>query len=491
MMLIRRRLLALQKWTYHSFYLTFILLTFSLHSISVNAQSIERCRVQGYAFEVECGQIKTFIKSDKQHSLVTHLAFYKVPARVRYPDMIPIFWIPDSFGNATAERAGAVVNALSRLRNNRDFIWMDMRGTGKSYPLNCNRTSTRLTDRLYRYSDMEFNRQCLLQIARHGGLSAFSKQAIAQDYELLRKEIGAPAVYVVAEGRGVDVAQAWAKMHPNAIKRMVLDSPQTDNVSEYAQQTADVMQLLDQQCGKTEPCQQLSIAANFKKIHDSLPLTIAAIDPITHQKTSLLLTKEAFTYAVINVLRTPKRSRHLAYVLSVASHHDWQPLIGLIAYAWTKRDVDFNVGLGMANQCNMYVQPFKKVAQLSGIASRIYDSEHRRLASLCKPLTQLTAVAVNEDTQISTPALVLTGEASPMVKRSLPSLVNQINIRVPGAGQHILMYGCAKDIVYRYFKLQDTKANKPIMKKQLDASCLENIPYPSAGYTEFYGAKRD
>jgi pimeloyl-ACP methyl ester carboxylesterase len=369
---------------------------------------------------------------------------------------------------------------------------MDMRGTGKSYPLDCNRTPTRLVDRLYRYSDIEFNRQCLLQIEHHGGLGMFSKQAIALDYEWLRKEIGAPTVYVVAEGRGVDVALAWATLNPHAIKRMVLDSPQTDNVIEYAQQTADVMQSIDQPCGKTELCRQLSLAVSFKKIHDMLPLSIAATDPITHQKTSLLLTKEAFTYSIINVLRTPKRSRYLAYVLSAASHHDWQPLIGLIGYAWTKRDVDFNVGLGMANQCNMYVQqPFKHDAHLGEITSRIYASEHRRLASLCKPLTKFPAQVFNKNSMVHTPALVLTGEASPMVKRHLPSLANQINIRVAGAGQYLLMYGCAKDVVYRYFKLQDTPTNKPIIEKQLDASCLTNIPYPTGGYTEFSGAKRD
>ncbi len=459
----------------------FVLLFFCFSNA---AFSFSPCRIEGYSFEIECDNVQA-TSSTAVNTLDIRMNIFQVNAIVRYPHPEPIFWIPDNLGVNITKRAPAMISALRRLRNDRNFLWVDFKLPNNQAIIACDdavEATLTLDSKIdYFYQDA-FLKQCQNKL-KPLDFHHFSDEKIAQHYEFVRKKLGIAQVVVMAEGKGANIAIAWQKISPNAIKFQMFDSPifdEDDLPNARALKTQAILNEVMLRCETNPEChaQNPNISSAFKEILTTLPLKVKVKDPMIGKEVSIIMDEPLFYLAMSNFLSSPNRAIYLPTIFTALLNNDWQPLIGLLSLNWAKQKPTFNDGLMLAEQC-LVAEKYPKKNVENQPKNWFYRMELNRLNKLCHVFyDQFLQVNFQPQQTIFTPTLLLIGGQTLSVNRNDNFLKQHTRVFVPNAGFGILGYGCAKDIMYRYAK-QQVKQAGVVTDKILDADCLTNIPLPN------------
>src|SRR5262245_37909601 len=88
--------------------------------------------------KARCGTFEVF--EDREHKagrkIVLKIVAYPATGTDKAPD--PLFYIPGGPGSSATEDAPYVAQQAAKIREHRDLVFVDQRGTGASNPLNCN-----------------------------------------------------------------------------------------------------------------------------------------------------------------------------------------------------------------------------------------------------------------------------------------------------------------------------------------------------------------
>jgi len=123
--------------------LTIAIALILLFAVEAYSQKIkpELCEVPGTepgkTAKVLCGSFEVYedrvAKTGRKIKLLIHV--YPATGEKKEPD--PMFYIPGGPGSSATEDAPYVAEELAKIRENRDLVFVDQRGTGGSNPLVC------------------------------------------------------------------------------------------------------------------------------------------------------------------------------------------------------------------------------------------------------------------------------------------------------------------------------------------------------------------
>lgn len=450
-----------------------------------------QCRIPHYAFTLNC---LTLPANTFGAQSPFDVQVYKVDARVRYPKPTPVIWLPDGLGLVPTERAPLMLNTLSRLRNFREFIWLELKPTKHQPPLTCHtdtKTQPTFQNRLYRLNDKPLLAQCVNTIQAFGGVKQVDYHALAQTYERMAQQLNLQQVTVVAEGRGALIANAWQAIAPKRIAFAVFDSPpRLPDAQEsflQAEAYAKALQKVFEACATDKRCraQFKHHVSDWLALQASLPTTARLKDPITLKSTDLTITNDMLAMWTSQLLRNPNKSRYLPLFLTHALEGNWQPMVGMLTYPWQNDISPVNHALSIAEQCayrNQSKSESMQINKLTPLANWFYQSEQSRNQAVCAGLERYQAKAKTWQTSKQTPTLVLMGLANPAIDPNWQNTAKHTVIQAPGAGHGVLNHTCTRDVIVRYFKWQDDSAagKNP---KAIEADCLLNLPYPSMSFS--------
>ncbi|PKO43608.1 MAG: hypothetical protein CVU29_10615 [Betaproteobacteria bacterium HGW-Betaproteobacteria-22] len=514
------------------------------------------CRIQGYPYQLTCGEIEvprfypsrplapadhftktaqSKIVSSSQDTLV--LKWYKIASRALYPKLDPVIWIPGGLGIDATERAPAMSQALNRILNTRDLIWLEVRGSAET-PFNCKlHAPMAIASGVDHFSNNQHLKACQAFVIKQGGLAAFAPEQIAQDYEQLRVQMGITSVNVLTEGHGAKVVNLWAALAPQSLRSIIMDSPpmlesavnqasfdQVTPLQQQSLQLAKALQALIKACQQDFVCHQafFNLDETIHALIKQLPKQIKVNNPYHQLPERVTVTAELFAQMLKTALRQPEHSSKLPMVLHMAMKGDWQPLIALDSQRWLSAESRFSDGLYLASLChnNQAEWAIKKQSahwplslELSQsqekYVSWFYQTEYQRLSKLCAPLLQNTPsdtlhssidkpeISKSQalpfapeqqflnkpipdktipDKLIKVPTLMLIGELDPMAGDAWPQYTQATTINVAAAGSNILAYSCARDVVYRFINAHHFDAE---MQTTIQPQCLFNITYPT------------
>src|SRR4029450_13651310 len=116
-----------------------------------SALQLQPCDVQGFKEKIKCGRLGVFenrkTRKGRQRALLENAKTSngtKISLKIvvapptsadRKPD--PFFYIPGGPGSSATEDAPGVAMQLTNIREHRDLVFVDQRGSGGSNPLNC------------------------------------------------------------------------------------------------------------------------------------------------------------------------------------------------------------------------------------------------------------------------------------------------------------------------------------------------------------------
>ncbi|HVR99672.1 MAG TPA: alpha/beta hydrolase, partial [Thermoanaerobaculia bacterium] len=174
----------------------FALLVLSL-SVPVEVRAAEPrevgphpCRVPGYAQDVLCATYPVWENRGTRQGRKIGLNIVILPALGPDKQPDPVFELGGGPGQGIAESAGRL--ALSSLRQNRDYVLVDQRGTGWSNPLNCNFYGNpvdfrRAAGELFPPDEI---RKCRAKLKKVADLTRYTTAAFADDLNEVRQWLG-------------------------------------------------------------------------------------------------------------------------------------------------------------------------------------------------------------------------------------------------------------------------------------------------------------
>lgn len=184
---------------------------------SLRIGDLHRCKSGPTPKSMRCGEIWVPFERRDPSLGKTRIGFAVVPHALRdRPPKGAIFAVEGGPGYASSWTVRSYVKLFGSLLGRRDLVLVDMRGTGRSRPLDC--------------PDLQYGRApdwiALPACAEKLGprFSSYRTSAAADDIDDVRRTLGFGRITLYGDSYGTFLAQSYAYRHPQTLNAMVLDS---------------------------------------------------------------------------------------------------------------------------------------------------------------------------------------------------------------------------------------------------------------------------
>src|SRR5574341_616508 len=135
----------------------------------------------------------------------------------REPD--PFVYIPGGPGSSATEDAPGIAPAFARIREHRDLVFVDQRGTGGSHPLNCRFYNEADPQSYFGYFfPLDQVRQCRQELERIADLTLYTTPIAMDDLDEVRAVLGYERLNLFGGSYGTRAVLVYLKRHPEHVR---------------------------------------------------------------------------------------------------------------------------------------------------------------------------------------------------------------------------------------------------------------------------------
>lgn len=430
----------------------------------------------------QCGVFEVSENPRDPHTKKIALNILRIPAVNPVSEKDPLFVIAGGPGQSAVVVAESIHRAFGEIRKNRDIVFVDQRGTGKSQPLDCD-VEPELTKQL-----SEQEQEALLQesvancVKKNKDRAAFYTTNYAvTDLDEVRKALGYEKINLWGGSYGSRVVLEYMRRYPAQIRSGILDGAAPVSIALPWFMEVDGLtglQAINKQCADTPECASHygDIVAKAQKVSNQLlqaPQAIKISHPRTQEKVVVNLTAQDFSGVVRLALYNRDVSSLLPQVISNADAGDYELFASLSYLAKSKSDMaGISYGMHYTVACNEDYPLYKDKNPLgSNVFLNSQMVQHYKKVCAQWPRAELPA-DYWEPIKSDTPVLILSGAMDPVtpprwgdvVASNLP---NSIHVIAPG-GHHIITgEGCISQLIAAFVVKGEGKT--------LDTTCAKNI----------------
>jgi pimeloyl-ACP methyl ester carboxylesterase len=400
-------------------------------------------------------------------------------------------------GGAATEDYPAMVPALALLRERRDILLVDQRGTGGSNALACpwnndaHQPSSSLANSGDIASSMQLVQRCLAQVRSFAAPEHYTTTDAIRDLEAVRQALGAPRLNLVGLSYGTRVAQQYAARYPASVRSVVLDSVVPNALalgSDHARNLERALQSLSARCNADEHCRQSfgDSYATLYRLRERLraqPQSLTARDPSSFEPLKLEFGAEDLAAIVRFNTYSPLTAALLPLTLYQADHGNYAPLLG--QKKWISDDLGSQITGGMELSVVCAEDAELLAVRPEDAATLLGNDQIAKIQSACTVWPRGHRPAqFHEPFTSALPVLLLAGQYDPVTPPAyatdlLRTLTDARLLLAPGQGHGVIGAGCMPKLVRQF--IEDLKP------RSLDDRCLLQLGDTPA-FVDFNGA---
>ncbi|EGT3628339.1 alpha/beta fold hydrolase [Morganella morganii] len=439
------------------------------------ANNTDTCYVEGVSDRLNCGFVTVPENPNKPDGKQIQVHYVVLPAVKNANHEEALLAIAGGPGQSAIENAAGFDAMLSKVRQQRDILLIDQRGTGRSNLLTCNEGAQ---------SPLSFNddnadtkaetQKCLAKIdadvTQYGSLNAI------KDFEAVRQHLGYKKLHVYGISYGTRMAQLYMRLYPAHLATVTLDGivPMQQSVLEIGASIDRGFDLLFKDCQETTAChtQFPELKAEFDQVAASLakaPVMENVYDPVTGEKTMLTMTRGKFYGSIRMALYQANVRALVPHAIHQAAKHNFQPILGL--YSLTIDNAGMAMGMHASVVCgedmHRITPAMREQAQHSFMGKTMLEG----LEATCE-VWKVPAVddSFSEPISSDIPTLLLSGEIDPATPPSwgelaMEKLTNAKHFVAPYATHGVAYQSCANNLIADLVRSGSVK--------DLDGECLK------------------
>lgn len=401
----------------------------------------------------KCGTYQVFENRVTKEGRIISLNIVVFPATgdKRQPD--PVVYFAGGPGSAATEDARGIVFEFKKLREHRDLVFVDQRGTGNSNPLNCDLYDPAdLQSYLGYFLPLEPVRKCRTQLEPKADLKLYTTAIAMDDMEEVRAALGYERINLFGGSYGTRAALTYLKRYPQRVRTVTLQgvSP-TDQYlpGDFALQTERALQgvlaecYADQACNKAFPKLKDEAKAVLARLIKE-PIEVEIEKPNSKDRVKVKLNRDLAAEAIRYMLYHPVPASRVPLMIHLAAENNFGPLAETaLMYRMTLVGSGSN-GMYLSVTCAEdvpWIKPGEGERMAAGTFLGDYRLRHQREACALWPRARVEpdyAGPIRSDV----PVLIFTGEWDPVTPpangdRVAKTLTNSLHIVVPH-GAHAL-----------------------------------------------------
>ncbi len=317
------------------------------------SQQASPCPAAGFGPGAECRVLMVAENPEQPEGRKIPIRYALLRATGSAPRPDAVFLFSGGPGAASTEMVGLANGPLAPIREIRDIVLVDQRGSGGSNPLMC-------PTELRKYPGQAFGAlfppaaiaDCRAKLGATSDLTRYTTDYAVGDIDQVREALGYAQVILQGGSYGTRIAQAYARRFPERVKAMVLDGVVPFDFSLPLSYAATLQESITRLLARNDSLPELerqwnSLVAKFKQ-----PVE-ATVTPRGRPPVKVSMTLGDFGYAVRGVLYRADQSRELPARIAAAAttgNLDW-----FAQRYWSRAadfEEDFADGLHLAAVCN-------------------------------------------------------------------------------------------------------------------------------------------
>jgi pimeloyl-ACP methyl ester carboxylesterase len=439
--------------------------------------ALQPCAIGKSHTAARCGTFTVLADKATQSGWLIALNFVILPAK--HPTNRAIFWNPGGPGASAAFYAPFIADGdfegeIPALRDQYNVVFVDNRGTGLSHPFACDLYAPEHPDLYYRQLIPDAPlRACRERLIADTDLNDYGTDIAADDLDSIRAALGYPKIVLDGGSYGTEFFLDYARRHPEHVESIVLQGVAPPHFLIIPLQDArgaqQAFENLASACETDKTC-----AANFPKFRahfialshrlDAGPLKMSVMNPVTHARVSVSLSKEVFADRIRQSMYSEYVARYVPFATERAYSHDYGPLAELVEFATDNFGRQLDIGLNLSVTCAEDI-PFITPADVTRTSAGTFEGDLRVRAQqhACAIWNVRPAPASFQDpVRTTAPVLMISGADDPTTPprygtEALAFMPNGRQLMIPNAS-HDSEFACADALIVRFVHTRNAKA---------------------------------
>ena len=445
--------------------------------------TLEPCPSEITVSGAECGTLEVFEDRAAGSGRTISLNIAVIPALSRTPQPDPLFAFNGGPGGASTDLADMADGPLRRIRQERDIVLVDQRGTGKSNPLGCEADEPDSLLFLPDVIDWSIDqlKQCL--DGYEADTRLYTTPIAIDDIDEVRAALGYNQINLWGGSYGTRAALVYMRRHPEHTRAVIIDGLAPPGMllplymGDDGQRALDLMWAA---CAADANCTEAygDIGAKFDSLKTRLqraPQQAHFQDPRTGQDRDLPVHWDGIAGVVRAALYKTELAALLPLIIDHAYRGDYGPLVAL-AEPWSDVAEKMSQGMFYSVVCSEDL-PFITDAERDAHSDNFVGAFPLEIMSRVCDFWPRGELPANYHDPVATdhPVLVLSGNLDPVTpphwgEKVSKHLKNSRHIVVPGVG-HGTNYGCVPKLMAQFIDTADASG--------LDASCVDKLQRPA------------
>ena len=404
------------------------------------------------------------------------------------PDKVadPLFYIPGGPGSSATEDAPYVAAGFAKIRERRDLVFVDQRGTGGSNPLNCNLFDPAdPASYLGAFFPLEAVRKCREELEPKADLKLYTTHIAMDDLDEVRAALGYEQININGTSYGTRAAQDYLKRHQSRVRAVVLQGISLTGQwmpRDFPQDNERALDGVVDECAADADCRAAfpNLRAEKKAVLEKLlrgPVGVEVRHPTTGAATRVDLSRDLAAEAIRYMLYQSGAASRIPLFIHMAAQGNFAPLAESAIFYRQQVVATGSNGMYLSVTCAEdlpWIKPGEGERNAAQTFLGDYRLRHQRAACALWPRADIPKDYA-EPTRADVPALILTGQWDPVTPpvygdTAAKYLPNSLHVVVPHGGHGFAGLNgldCINNLTADFVNRGMTRG--------LDTSCVKNI----------------